>query len=267
MNIEIANRLVEFRKKNNLSQEALAEKLGITRQAVSKWERAEASPDTDNLIALARLYKVSLDELLGTGEAFSGGRGESSEGRDKSFETGDELSSSGKGPSGGGEEASRIGGTFPGSGEGVSEAKKEASGFGEESLGAPSAVKSEPPVLIIEEEPHKIDFGILQGIPVYLVVIVAYVIMGAIWNMWHPGWLLFFLPPIWQSAIVSIEKKNPKYFAYPVFVSLLYCCLGLFGNLWHPGWIVFLTIPLYYPLVKYLRKFYQKQKEELRNLL
>ena len=53
MNIEIANRLVNLRKSNNLSQEALAEKLGISRQAVSKWERAEASPDTDNLILLA----------------------------------------------------------------------------------------------------------------------------------------------------------------------------------------------------------------------
>lgn len=49
-----------------MSQEALAEKLGISRQAVSKWERAEASPDTDNLILLARLYGVSLDELLRT---------------------------------------------------------------------------------------------------------------------------------------------------------------------------------------------------------
>ena len=64
MNIEIANRLVNLRKSNYLSQEALAEKLGISRQAVSKWERAEASPDTDNLIQLAKLYHVSLDELL-----------------------------------------------------------------------------------------------------------------------------------------------------------------------------------------------------------
>ena len=68
MNIEIANRLVHLRKSNHLSQEALAEKLGISRQAVSKWERAEASPDTDNLILLAKLYHVSLDELLKTEE-------------------------------------------------------------------------------------------------------------------------------------------------------------------------------------------------------
>jgi transcriptional regulator with XRE-family HTH domain len=69
MNIEIANRLVELRKKSGLSQEELAAKLGLSRQAVSKWERAEASPDTDNLICLAKLYGVSLDHLLNTDES------------------------------------------------------------------------------------------------------------------------------------------------------------------------------------------------------
>ena len=64
MNIEIANRLVQLRREQGLSQEEMASKLGVSRQAVSKWERAESSPDTDNLIALARLYGVSLDELL-----------------------------------------------------------------------------------------------------------------------------------------------------------------------------------------------------------
>ncbi|MCD7800855.1 MAG: helix-turn-helix domain-containing protein [Ruminococcus sp.] len=65
MNLEVANKLLKLRKLNNLSQEELAERLGISRQAVSKWERGEASPDTDNLIQLSNLYRVSLDELLG----------------------------------------------------------------------------------------------------------------------------------------------------------------------------------------------------------
>ena len=64
MNIETANRLIEYRKKNNLSQDQVAEKIGVSRQAVSKWERAEASPDTDNLIMLSKIYNVSLDELI-----------------------------------------------------------------------------------------------------------------------------------------------------------------------------------------------------------
>lgn len=64
MDAQIANRLADLRRKAGLSQEALAAKLGVSRQAVSKWERSEASPDTDNLIALASLYSVTLDELL-----------------------------------------------------------------------------------------------------------------------------------------------------------------------------------------------------------
>ena len=65
MNIEIANRLQTLRKEKGYSQEQLALELGISRQAVSKWERAESSPDTDNLICLAKLYNVSLDYLAG----------------------------------------------------------------------------------------------------------------------------------------------------------------------------------------------------------
>lgn len=68
MNIKLADRLVELRKEHKLSQEALAEKLGLSRQSISKWERAEASPDTDNLIALAEVYGISLDQLLGNNE-------------------------------------------------------------------------------------------------------------------------------------------------------------------------------------------------------
>ncbi len=64
MNVEIAERLAKRRKEAGYSQESLAEQLGVSRQAVSKWERSESSPDTDNLIALAQIYGVSLDELL-----------------------------------------------------------------------------------------------------------------------------------------------------------------------------------------------------------
>lgn len=64
MNIETAKRLFEYRKANGFSQEELAEKIGVSRQAISKWERSESSPDTDNLIALANLYGITIDELL-----------------------------------------------------------------------------------------------------------------------------------------------------------------------------------------------------------
>ncbi len=64
MKLETAKRLYEYRKASGFSQEQVAAKIGVSRQAVSKWECAESSPDTDNLIALAVLYGVTVDELL-----------------------------------------------------------------------------------------------------------------------------------------------------------------------------------------------------------
>lgn len=71
MNVKMADRLVELRKKSGYSQEELADKLGISRQAVSKWERAESAPDTDNLIALSKLYNTSIDVMLDINEVSS----------------------------------------------------------------------------------------------------------------------------------------------------------------------------------------------------
>lgn len=85
MDLAMAQRLVDRRKAAGLSQEALAAQLGVSRQAVSKWERSESSPDTDNLIALAALYGVSLDELL-YGEAVGDGDG-GTEASDETEET------------------------------------------------------------------------------------------------------------------------------------------------------------------------------------
>ncbi len=65
MNIHL--KIQELRKNAGLSQEALAEQLGVTRQAVSKWESGINIPDIDKIIALSKLFDVSLSELL-TGE-------------------------------------------------------------------------------------------------------------------------------------------------------------------------------------------------------
>ena len=64
MDIQLADRLVSLRRKNGLSQEELADQIGVSRQAVSKWERGESSPDTNNLIALAKVYNLKIDDML-----------------------------------------------------------------------------------------------------------------------------------------------------------------------------------------------------------
>lgn len=57
-------KIVKLRKEAGYSQEVFSEKLGISRQAVSKWENGTSDPSTSNLIALAKLFKISPEELL-----------------------------------------------------------------------------------------------------------------------------------------------------------------------------------------------------------
>ena len=60
----LGQRIQELRKQSNLSQEALGEKLGVSRQAVSRWEMDGAVPEVDKLIAMGRLFEVDLNDLL-----------------------------------------------------------------------------------------------------------------------------------------------------------------------------------------------------------
>lgn len=77
MSTPLAQRLYELRRSSGISQEDLARKLGVSRQAVSKWECGESVPGTDNLIALARLYGVELGSLVGIDDDASGTEDES----------------------------------------------------------------------------------------------------------------------------------------------------------------------------------------------
>ena len=68
MNSSLGSRIAELRRKKNMTQEDLANALGVTPQAVSKWENGTSDPSTSNLTLLpqlARLFDVTTDELLG----------------------------------------------------------------------------------------------------------------------------------------------------------------------------------------------------------
>ena len=67
--MEFQQRLYELRKQSGLSQEGLADLLGVSRQAVQKWEAGTSRPDLDNLAALGRYFNVSLDYLVTGQEA------------------------------------------------------------------------------------------------------------------------------------------------------------------------------------------------------
>lgn len=62
--MEIGNKILSLRKKHNITQEQLAEKMNVARQTISKWELGETSPDIKQAKVLAKIFNVSLDELV-----------------------------------------------------------------------------------------------------------------------------------------------------------------------------------------------------------
>ena len=61
---KLSDNLFQLRKLHNLTQEQVAAELGVSRQAVAKWETGETTPDLSNCLALAQFYDVSLDDLV-----------------------------------------------------------------------------------------------------------------------------------------------------------------------------------------------------------
>lgn len=62
--MELADKILELRKKHQYSQEQLGEKVGVTRQTISNWELNETTPNTKQLISLSKALETSIDELV-----------------------------------------------------------------------------------------------------------------------------------------------------------------------------------------------------------
>ena len=65
-NMEFQNVFTDLRKKAGLSQNDAADRLFVTRQAVSRWERGETVPESETLLAISKLFGVSINTLLGS---------------------------------------------------------------------------------------------------------------------------------------------------------------------------------------------------------
>lgn len=270
MNIETANRLLQYRKENKLSQEELAEKIGVSRQAVSKWERAEASPDTDNLIRLAEIYGVSLDEML-TGkktdntenaEAKSDEPQESSEDftpdenteyikHDKvSFKNGIHVES---------KDGNKVHISFK---DGVNVYEKEGNrvhagwdGVQVDEKGKNRVYTDENGNVMVDKKLQEANWAnpnykILIKFPFWAIALAAFLAWGfsGLCFGWALSWICLLTIPLYYSLIDAIFKKNPSHFAFPVLAVAAYIIFGYFkicGG-WAFGWIVFLTIPVYY---------------------
>lgn len=250
MTIEIADRLVKLRKKYGYSQEELADKLGLSRQAVSKWERAEASPDTDNLICLAKLYGVSLDELLAT---------------DEDIDTIVQEQVKEEAPAQ--EEKVEINKDDHVIFVGKNGKKVTINDDGVTCYNADGTVK---------KHQFNTKMAIIGAIEatLFTLAIVAYVVTSAILGWWHIMWIVFFIPEIICSIARAAVKRNANHFNMAfvaVFTFFLVCLflpyvLGSYGitmpMLWHPMWVVFLAIPAYHSVVGAINKVLGKEEKD-----
>ncbi len=241
MNQQIGEKLYNQRKAAGYSQEELAEKIGVSRQAVSKWERGESSPDTENLIALAKLYEVSIDELI-MGEKQPKANNEPADKVDVSpvgirFESkdGEQVDVNWKG----------IHVDTPNANVHIDKNGVNVTENGH---------------IFTSSKPDTRAYRFFKRFPYPIVAVIAYLIFGCleICGGWGLGWLVFLTIPLYYTLIDAIARKKASEFAYPILVVIAYLYTGFVYAFWHPGWIMFLTIPVYYFLCDFIEKICKK---------
>lgn len=178
MDLEIAGRLLELRRSRGYSQEELAAELGVSRQAVSKWERAESAPDTDNLIALARLYDISLDSLLLHG--MGGAAVQEAPTPEPEYQEGED-------------EAREVFAAARAWDRAENAWEKEKAKQFERTKEKLLLLLTLALMAVLPLVCHALHLGDVYAI----VVLIVYLVLGFLIDNWHPGWLLFLSIPLY----------------------------------------------------------------------
>lgn len=215
MSIKQGDYLKQLRTQNNLSQEKLAEKLGVSRQSISKWEQGYAVPDTDNMFKLSKLYGMSVDAILNCGETTVTPAAENAEGK----ESADAPVSAGI--------------------NNESEAKDNNDNTKQHKKKKRSWIFAAYPVIAIfvmaalgciNSELWKTSWIFLLTIPLFytgifayekknllifcypVVVLIIFLLGGFYFSLWHPLWILFLTIPIYYigAGFAYKNKKNKK---------------------------------------------------------
>lgn len=305
MDVDIAKRLADRRRAAGFTQEELAEKLGVSRQAVSKWECSESSPDTDNLISLARLYDVSLDDLLYT---------------DVERDGVDAAGGQGVGEEGGAEEPDAAGRADTHADEGaddgdadartnavIDDAAESREGDGTTHIGLDGIhvedgkdyvhINWRDGVNVIDgkkgdhvhvgwdgihindrEFDNLADANAYMGtgkkgssflrtwnrFPFPLVVLIAYILAGLVYEAWGYGLFLIAAVPVYYALGGLFGAKRIAAFfctLYVVGAICWFCYMAFVCNQPHPAWVVFLTIPLVGWLCGALSHWWRKRRK------
>lgn len=208
--------LYTLRKQAGISQEELAERLNVSRQAISKWERGEACPDMDNLVAIANLFNVSLDTLVN--EANAPDATQDSSQKHVKIEIGNAL-------------------------------KVEVNGDDDDDDDDDEEDEDDPAVI-----ESKKRFRVWYDVPYPILVTIAFLLWGFLADGWAVGWTLYITIPVYYSIIDCFRRRRLSSFCYPVFIAFVYCLMGMAWDMWHPWWILFVTIPVFYPIASAIDK-------------
>lgn len=233
-----------LRKKKGMTQAELANELGVTNKAVSKWETGEAMPETSLLVPLSKIFGVTVDELLNGGKENIAQGGEPE--KAQSYAEGAQTSQT--------EQADKS--------EGAEDFFKKY--FFKRGRADDDDDEDEEPL-----EGHVFSRGCdganaktidkvcgLVCTFVFFAGLATFLVLGAVKNLWHPCWVIVPVSAFLCGVIGLIfdlcnkekrEKKlargeNPYVGAVCGFVMLsclsAYLCVGAFASLWHPYWLI-----------------------------
>ena len=245
MNLEFANRLIALRKGCGLSQEELAQRIGVSRQAVSKWERGEASPDTYNLVELSKVFNVTLDELVtGCKDADDTPKTSSIEGK------GITIDDRGIYFTKDGQTKNVISFVHADDSDEDKTVKSEHCDCGRDDDDIDDDDDDDEGERIYKSRVYDKTFRVddedeadagkpkkrtgytkarsfLMDFPFTILIVIAYLVCGFVFKLWHPTWLLFLLIPLFEPFVkLACDIKNPSRwmrFPYPVLACGVIC--------------------------------------------
>ena len=276
----LPNNLYEIRRGAGLSQEEFAEKLGVSRQAVSKWERGEAYPDTENLIVISEMFGVTIDELLRSENIGADNKNEKAEESNNEEPTdgalrvnvGDKVSLNLSGAITVDDDDTKVkidldkGDILVDDEDGQVKVNLGKSGILVNTDDGVKVKLGKGGILVNtdddEDKARKASkLSILYKLPYPIVTVIAFLAIGLFAEGWYWAWTLFMTIPLYYSLLDSIRKKRLTEFAYPVFTAFLYCLFGMLYTWWHPGWLIFVTIPVYYPIAEGIDKYIRSKNQ------
>lgn len=255
MTIELANKLIKLRKEAGYTQDELAEKLDVSRQSISKWESGEATPSIDYVQKLAKIYGITVDELLDTENDVKPKGKKEKKNKGIHFDNGgihiedDETSV-------------HIGkeGIFVNDADEKVEVSKNGIYVNDKEVDGSREIKIYHKGKLVEK--------ILNSCAIFLIV-AAYLCLGFLLERgWDLYWPILFFIPVPGMLFRTFRKRRFCEFPIVFLVCFAYFFCGMNYSLWHPLWILFLLIPLYYsvfgPVDSYLRS--KKIRNEINDI-